>query len=136
MLKILLQMALHLTIGGTNLARKMAHPLHIKLTEQQRQRHDKQNNDSHPLIQIKQKQCRPSQLEQCNSCRRDRTCQQISNSTHILFHAVKHIARMKSLAPIPSALKNMSKQVMPQSIAKADFGMCIKTTEQRRHKQL
>ena len=107
----------------------MPHPFHIELAEQQRQRHDEQDDNSHPPVKAEQEQCGACQLEQRDSDRRDRTRQQVRHRAYILLHTVEHITGMEGFATAPMAFQNMFKQILPQPVAQADFRVCIKAVD-------
>lgn len=129
MLQVFLQMALHPAVRSPYLTCQIPHPFHVELTEQQCQRHDEQDDNSHPPIEMEQEQRGTCQLEQRDSDRRDGTRQQIRHRADILLHAVEHISGMEGFAAVPSAFQDMFQQILPQPVAQADFRMRIEAAD-------
>ena len=136
MLQVLLQMALHTAVRRPYLTCQTPHPLHVELAAQQRQRHDKQDDDSHPPVETEQEQRGAGQLEQRGSDQGDGTRQQVRHGTDILLHAVEHIAGMECLATVPPAFQDMFEQILPQSVAQADLRVRIETADKCGQQQL
>ena len=116
MLQILLQMTLYLTVRHTYLARQTAHFSYISFTEQQCDRHDKNQHNGQTHIQIRKEIQSTQQLETRDKHRRQHPAQCIGYGLHILLQTIQHISGMQLLPSRPAALHQMHKKLAVQFI--------------------